>query len=102
MNHQQRGITRRQLLKRGAIAGLTAALGNSFVRATYAASKDRVTILSSISLDSLNPYAISASIHYGIWQHMIEPLVEVSYTRPSISECLPNRGNFREKNGFCT
>jgi peptide/nickel transport system substrate-binding protein len=97
MNHQQRGITRRQLLKRGAIAGLTAALGNCFVRATYAASKDRVTILSSISLDTLNPYAISASIHYGIWQHMIEPLVEVSYTRREYFGVLAESWEFQGK-----
>ncbi|HEY7165820.1 MAG TPA: ABC transporter substrate-binding protein [Candidatus Binatia bacterium] len=91
------GMTRRQLLKRGTIAGLTAALGSSFVRATYAATKDRVTILSSISLDSLHPYAISASIHYGIWQHMIEPLVEVSYTRREYFGVLAESWEFQGK-----
>ena len=35
--------------------GIGAALGGSLVKASYAASKERLMILSSIGLDTLNP-----------------------------------------------
>ena len=91
------GIRRRQFLKRGAAAGLAALTGPSSARIGFAASKERVTVLSSISLDTLNPYAISASIHYGIWQHIIEPLVEVSYTRREYFGVLAESWEFQGK-----
>ena len=77
----KRGIGRRDFLKGTALAGMGALIGSSFVRASYAASRDRLTILSSISLDTLHPYAHSSSPHYGIWHNMIEPLVEVNYAK---------------------
>jgi len=76
-----RKIPRREFLKRSAMLGIGAALGGSFVKASYAASKERLMILSSIALDNLNPYAHSSGPQYGIWQHMIEPLVEINYAR---------------------
>lgn len=76
---KQLGIDRRTFLKTGALAGLGMALGNSLIRVGYAASRDRITVLSSIGLDSLHPYAHSSSPQYGIWHNMIEPLVEVDY-----------------------
>ena len=81
MSPKSRGIKRRDFLKGGALGGLGALLGNSIVRTSYAASKERLTILSSISLDTLHPYAYSSSPQYGIWNHMIEPLVEVDYAK---------------------
>ena len=48
--------------------GIGAALGGSLVKASYAASKERLMILSSIALDNLNPYAHSSGPQYGIWQ----------------------------------
>jgi peptide/nickel transport system substrate-binding protein len=81
MSSQYQSIKRRDFLKQGALAGLGALLGSSVVRTSYAASRDRLTILSSISLETLHPYAHSSSPHYGIWNNMIEPLVEVNYAK---------------------
>jgi peptide/nickel transport system substrate-binding protein len=81
MSSQYQGIKRRDFLKQGALAGLGALLSSSVVRTSYAASRDRLTILSSISLETLHPYAHSSSPHYGIWNNMIEPLVEVNYAK---------------------
>ncbi len=51
------------------------------VKLSYAASRERLTALSSIGLDTLHPYAHSSSPQYGIWHNMIEPLVEVDYAK---------------------
>ena len=74
-------ISRRVFLRYGTFTGLSALAFASWPRMSWSASKERLTILSSISLDTLHPYAISASPHYGIWQHMIEPLVEIDYAK---------------------
>ena len=81
MSSGMKNIARREFLKRSAMLSIGAALGGSLVKASYAASKERLMILSSIGLDSLNPYAHSSGPQYGIWQHMIEPLVEINYAR---------------------
>jgi peptide/nickel transport system substrate-binding protein len=95
--HSLDGMNRRDFLKRGAALGLGAVLGTSGARVAFAASKERLTILSSIGLDSLHPYAISASPHYGIWQHMIEPLVEVNYGRKEYYGMLAESWEFKDK-----
>jgi ABC-type transport system substrate-binding protein len=81
MQSNNLGISRRGFLRIGTIAGLGTLAFASWPRTIWSASKERLTILSSISLDTLHPYAISASPHYGIWQHMIEPLVEIDYAK---------------------
>ena len=75
------GISRRVFLRYGTFTGLSTLAFASRPRMSWSASKERLTILSSISLDTLHPYAISASPHYRIWQHMIEPLVEIDYAK---------------------
>jgi peptide/nickel transport system substrate-binding protein len=75
------GINRRTFLKAGTLAGIAAFLDGASYRLSYAASKERLTILSSISLDSLHPYAYTSSPQYGIWNHMAEPLIEVDYVK---------------------
>src|SRR5262245_25454181 len=75
------GIKRRTSLKQTALAGLSALSGTSLPRFAWSASKERLMILSSIGLDTLHPYAHSSGPQYGIWQHMIEPLVEINYAR---------------------
>ena len=75
------GINRRTFLKAGTLAGIGAFLDGASYRLSYAASKERLTILSSISLDSLHPYAYTSSPQYGIWNHMAEPLIEVDYVK---------------------
>ncbi len=97
MSPKNQGIKRRDFLKGGALAGLGALLGNSIVRTSYAASKERLTILSSISLDTLHPYAYSSSPQYGIWNHMIEPLVEVDYAKKVYYGVLAESWEFQGK-----
>src|SRR5437867_8421598 len=75
------GMDRRTFLKRGVGLGVGALAGSSWPQAILAASKARLTILSSISLDSLHPYAYSSAPQYGAWQHMIEPLVDIDYAK---------------------
>lgn len=97
MHLENNGIKRREFLKSGALAGLGALLGNSIVRASYAASRERLTILSSISLDTLHPYAHSSSPQYGIWNNMIEPLVEVNYAKRDYFGVLAESWQFQGK-----
>ena len=97
MGSKRDGIKRRDFLKQGALAGVGALLSHSMVRASYAASRERLTILSSISLDTLHPYAHSSSPHYGIWNNMIEPLVEVDYAKREYFGVLAESWEFQGK-----
>jgi peptide/nickel transport system substrate-binding protein len=97
MSSKNQGIKRRDFLKQGALAGLGAMFGSSIVSTSYAASRERLTILSSISLDTLHPYAHSSSPHYGIWNNMIEPLVEVNYAKREYFGVLAESWQFQGK-----
>jgi peptide/nickel transport system substrate-binding protein len=97
MSSENSGIKRRDFLKQGTLAGLGVLLGNSIVRTSYAASRERLTILSSIALDTLHPYAHSSSPHYGIWNNMIEPLVEVNYAKREYFGVLAESWQFHGK-----
>src|SRR5918996_977526 len=97
MSSHDQGLKRREFLKYGALFGAGALVSASWPWLASAASKERLSVLSSISLDTLNPYAISASPHYGIWQHMIEPLVEVDYARKEYTGVLAERWEFQGK-----
>jgi peptide/nickel transport system substrate-binding protein len=97
MSSKNQGIKRRDFLKQGTLAGLGVLLGNSIVRTSYAASRERLTILSSIGLDTLHPYAHSSSPHYGIWNNMIEPLVEVNYAKREYFGVLAESWQFQGK-----
>ena len=59
--------------------------------------RERLTILSSIGLDSLHPYAHSSSPQYGIWHNMIEPLVEVDYGKKEYFGVLAESWEFQGK-----
>jgi peptide/nickel transport system substrate-binding protein len=97
MSSQNQGIKRRDFLKQGALAGMGVMLGNSIVGTSYAASQERLAILSSIGLDTLHPYAHSSSPHYGIWNNMIEPLVEVNYAKREYFGVLAESWQFQGK-----
>ncbi len=97
MSSKNQGIKRRDFLKQGTLAGLGVLLGNPIVRTSYAASRERLTILSSIALDTLHPYAHSSSPHYGIWNNMIEPLVEVNYAKREYFGVLAESWQFQGK-----
>lgn len=89
--------SRRVFLKQSALASLGVFLGDSLARVSYAASKERLTVLSSIGLDTLHPYAHSSSPQYGIWQNMIEPLVEVNYAKRDYFGVLAESWQFQGK-----
>ena len=97
MSSKNKGIERRDFLKQVALAGLGTLLGNSIVRTSYAASRERLTFLAAVGLDTLHPYAISASPHYGIWQHIIEPLIEIDYGKKEYVGVLAESWKFEGK-----
>ena len=95
MRTETKTIGRREFLKQGAVVGMAAAFGGSLVKVSYAASKERLMILSSIGLDTLHPYAHSSGPQYGIWEHMIEPLVEINYARKDYYGVLAESWKFQ-------
>jgi peptide/nickel transport system substrate-binding protein len=98
MGSQTKGIRRREFLRNSTVAGLGAFLGGaSWPRSSHAASKERLTILSSVSLSSLNPYNFSSSPEYGIWNHMAESLVEVDYVKMGYAGVLAESWEFQGK-----
>src|SRR6185295_1536794 len=74
-------IDRREFLKRTASVGLGICALPSSAPTALAASKDRVVVFQGVGLDSLHPYAYSGGGISGIWQHVIEPLIEMDHAR---------------------
>ncbi len=97
MDSYSRRTSRRDFLKQGSFWGLSAALGSTWVKTSYAASRERLTILSSVGIDSLHPYAYSSGPQYGIWQHMIEPLLDVNYAKKEYYGILAESWQFQGK-----
>lgn len=97
MAREKSPMNRRQFLKQSAAFGLGSLMAPAFARQVYAASKDRVTVLQGVVIDSLNPYAHSASPTYGIWEHMMEPLIEVDYSKPDYVGHLAESWEFQGK-----
>src|SRR4029079_9478678 len=79
MNRTRSAVSRRKFLKQSAAVGLGIVTAGRFGASARAASKERVTILSSSVTDTLNPYNHSGSLIYGMWQDMYEPLIDVAY-----------------------
>ena len=90
-------LDRRAFLKHTGVAGFSALMGGSIVKLSYAATRDRLTALSSIGLDTLHPYAHSSSPQYGLWHNMIEPLVEVDYGKKTYYGILAESWEFKGK-----
>ena len=88
---------RRTFLKQGATLIAGALVGPSFARTARAASKDRVVIFQGVGLDSLNPYGYSGGGISGIWQHIIEPLVQMDYARNQYVGVLAESWEFQGK-----
>ena len=70
------GLTRRDFIRTGLVAGVGAMVGPYPGRQGFAASRDRLMIYNSSVTDTLNPYDHSSSPIYGMWQHIMEPLIE--------------------------
>jgi len=97
MSSKDTGIDRRKFLQYSTVAGLSTLVSASWPGLAMAATKERLIILSSIGLDSLHPYAHSSGPQYGIWQHMIEPLVEINYVRKEYYGVLAESWEFQGK-----
>jgi len=72
-------IDRREFLQRLGV-GLAACALPLPAKAS-AASRDRVVVFQGVGLDSLHPYAYSGGGISGLWQHVIEPLIEMDFSR---------------------
>lgn len=88
-------ITRREFLEKAALAGVAALAGPLAARPGWAASRDRLIIWNSSVTDTLNPYNHSSSPIYGMWQHIIEPLVEMDYERKEYVGVLAESWEFQ-------
>src|SRR5262245_58362114 len=97
MNREKSALSRRNFLKQGAAVGLGLLAGSHVKGSAWAASKERITILSSSVTDTLNPYNHSGSLIYGMWQHIYEPLVEVSYNPVRYTGALAESWEFRSE-----
>src|SRR5262245_1242591 len=94
MRRKEPSMNRRQFLKRGAAFGLGAAIAPSLARA---ASRDRVVVFQGVGIDSLHPYAYSGGGISGIWQHVIEPLIEMDFSRSEYVGVLAESWEFQGK-----
>ncbi len=97
MRSYRDGINRRDFLKQSTLAGLGALAGAAWPRVSYSATRERLTILTSVSLSSLDPYAFSSSPEYGIWTHMAESLVDVDYIKMDYVGALAESWEFQGK-----
>lgn len=91
------GWSRRDFIKTGVAAGVGAVVGPYFARDGFAASKDRLMIYDSSVTDTLNPYDHSSNPIYGMWQHIIEPLVEYDYRKKEYIGVLAESWGFQGK-----
>jgi len=97
MKRTTNDLDRRRFLKYGALAGVGALASTAWPGSSWSASKERLTILSSISLDNLHPYAYSSGPQYGIWYNMIEPLIDVDFVKRSYFGVLAESWEFQGK-----
>jgi peptide/nickel transport system substrate-binding protein len=89
--------SRRQFLKGAAMVGMSGLAGVRPQRKASAASRDRVVVYQGVGLDSLHPYAYSGGGISGIWQHVIEPLIEMDYARGEYVGVLAESWEFQDR-----
>ena len=97
MSDEGKRISRRDVLKGSAALGAAALMHPSLGQFAYAASKDRVIVYNSSAMDNLHPYDHSSGAIYGLWQHMMEPLVEFNYQQAKFVGRLAESWEFRGK-----
>ena len=90
-------ISRRNFLKGSGALGAGVIIAPYLFRNAFAASRDRITIYQNTVADSINPYNQSSGSIYGNWQHVIEPLVELDYTKKAWVGVLAESWDFKEK-----
>lgn len=89
--------TRRQFLRAGAALGVAGISAMNPTRLARAASRNRVVVFQGVGLDSLHPYAYSGGGISGIWQHVIEPLIEMDFSRAEYVGVLAESWEFQGK-----
>src|SRR5690349_15187130 len=87
-------ITRRRFLLRSAALG-AGVMTFTVPGASVAASRDRIVVFQGVGLDSLHPYAYSGGGISGIWQHVIEPLIEMDFSRKEYVGVLAESWDFQ-------
>jgi peptide/nickel transport system substrate-binding protein len=87
--------TRRQFLRAGAALSVAGVSSLNSTRLARAASRNRVVVFQGVGLDSLHPYAYSGGGISGIWQHVIEPLVEMDFSRAEYVGVLAESWEFQ-------
>jgi len=90
-------MNRRKFLKTGAALSLVGLTTATHPRRAFPASKNRVVVFQGVGLDSLHPYAYSGGGISGIWQHVIEPLIEMDYSRSEYVGVLAESWEFQGK-----
>src|ERR1051325_9832774 len=89
-------MTRRVFLK-AAASGIGSLSAGAYAPGVRAASRSRVVFFQGGGLDSLHPYAYSGGGISGIWQHVIEPLVEMDFSRAEYVGVLAESWEFQGK-----
>lgn len=97
MSDDRKRISRRDVLKGGAAVGLVAMVHPSLGQLAWAASRERVFVYNASGLDNLHPYDHSSGALYGVWQHMMEPLVEFDYQQARFVGRLAESWEYRGK-----
>ena len=87
-------ITRRSFLLKSAAVSI-GVMNLTAPRAGIAASRDRIIVFQGVGLDSLHPYAYSGGGISGIWQHVIEPLIEMDFSRKEYVGVLAESWQFQ-------
>ena len=90
-------MNRREFLTKTSAVGFATLIGPRLLPSASAASKERVVIFQGVGLDSLHPYAYSGGGISGIWQHIIEPLVQIDYARSEYVGVLAQSWEFQGK-----
>ena len=93
-------VTRRRFLKSAALG--VGVMTFTVSRAGVAASRDRIVVFQGVGLDSLHPYAYSGGGISGIWQHVIEPLIEMDFSRKEYVGVLAESRDFKAGSGLFT
>ncbi len=97
MAGKKSSISRREFLRQGTAAGLGLALGPSLPGLSWAASKGRISVLHGTGIDSLHPYNHSSGSLYGLWEHVLEPLVYMDFGRNEFVGRLAESWEFQGK-----
>lgn len=97
MNDKERNISRRDVLKGGAALGVTALASPNLAQFAWAASKNRVVVYNASTIDNLHPYDHSSGALYGLWEHMMEPMVVYDFSKGEFKGRLAESWEFQGK-----